>query len=299
MKISYLKEFCVLSDLLSFTHAAEQLYITQPALSRHIRLLEEEYGVSLIRRTTKSVELTDAGAKLKASIAPILEQYDAAVAAVKNKENPNAPLLRVGIPSVAVNNYLGRVPDLFRKACPGAALSFYPEDPETNLNRLFNGELDLIMISNIPFPHASLLDFHDYSVSPMIIVCSSGLPIADRESVTLGELKDYTFYVKNSSYYEVFWERISLQCKWAGFQPKMQLCASMDEAIVAARQGFGIVALTPHHRSLASAGLSSLTLDEPSCIIRSSLAWLKTNTNPLIPKFIEIFSQHGYFLQQS
>ena len=64
MKMEYLKEFYTLAEFLNFTNAAEKLYITQPALSRHITSMEEELGVTLLKRTTKSVELTKAGAML-------------------------------------------------------------------------------------------------------------------------------------------------------------------------------------------------------------------------------------------
>ena len=56
MKIDYLNEFIVLAKAQSFTVAAEKLYLTQPALSRHIAAMETELNATLIKRTTHSVK---------------------------------------------------------------------------------------------------------------------------------------------------------------------------------------------------------------------------------------------------
>ena len=61
LKIKYLEEFVVLANCLNFSQTAQQLYMTQPVLSRHISALEQELGVKLFRRTTQSVALTQAG----------------------------------------------------------------------------------------------------------------------------------------------------------------------------------------------------------------------------------------------
>ena len=61
IKISYLREFVLLAETLNFSKTAEKSYITQPALSRHLALLEDEMGATLMERTTRKVSLTPAG----------------------------------------------------------------------------------------------------------------------------------------------------------------------------------------------------------------------------------------------
>ena len=57
IRIDYIQEFVKLADYLSFSRASEDLYITQPSLSRHVSLLESELGVKLLDRNTRSVSL--------------------------------------------------------------------------------------------------------------------------------------------------------------------------------------------------------------------------------------------------
>ncbi len=56
-----MREFLTLSELKNFNSASEKLFLSQPTLSRHIKELEEELGVTLFNRSTRRVELTDAG----------------------------------------------------------------------------------------------------------------------------------------------------------------------------------------------------------------------------------------------
>ncbi len=61
MKIQSMREFLTLSELRNFNSASEKLFLSQPTLSRHIKELEEELGVTLFNRSTRRVELTECG----------------------------------------------------------------------------------------------------------------------------------------------------------------------------------------------------------------------------------------------
>lgn len=74
-----LRAFQMVAQLLSFRAAADALALTQSAVSRQIQALEEEVGVALFRRNTRSVELTGAGVQLLQALEPALERVDAAV----------------------------------------------------------------------------------------------------------------------------------------------------------------------------------------------------------------------------
>lgn len=80
-----LRAFEAVARLLSFRAAAEQLFLTQPAVSRQIRSLEDELGAALFVRGTRKVELTGAGASLLTVVGPFLEQLDTKVRQLRSQ----------------------------------------------------------------------------------------------------------------------------------------------------------------------------------------------------------------------
>ena len=84
IELRHLRAFVAVAEELNFGRAAERLYITQPALSRQIRTLEQLLGCTLLRRSTHRVELTVAGEALLDRVRPILREVDAAVSTVQS-----------------------------------------------------------------------------------------------------------------------------------------------------------------------------------------------------------------------
>jgi epsilon-lactone hydrolase len=84
IELRHLRAFVAVAEELNFGRAADRLFITQPALSRQIRALEQMLGCELLRRSTHRVELTIAGAALLDRVRPVLRGVDAAVSAVQS-----------------------------------------------------------------------------------------------------------------------------------------------------------------------------------------------------------------------
>jgi monoterpene epsilon-lactone hydrolase len=84
IELRHLRAFVAVAEELNFGRAAERLYITQPALSRQIRALEQLLGCTLLRRSTHRVELTLAGEALLDRVRPVLREVDATIATVQS-----------------------------------------------------------------------------------------------------------------------------------------------------------------------------------------------------------------------
>lgn len=97
MDFRHLRAFVVVAEELHFTRAAERLHISQPPLSRHIRQLEQEVGVSLFERTRPRVVLTAAGHRLLRQAQALVTAGDDFLSAARALRDEGAGLVKVGI----------------------------------------------------------------------------------------------------------------------------------------------------------------------------------------------------------
>jgi len=100
-RFAQLTAFVAVAEHCSFTKAAVHLGISTPSLSQAIRSLEEQFGVRLLNRTTRSVALTEAGAELLGHLNPVMEGVDKALDAVNAFRDKPAGTLRLAVHPVA------------------------------------------------------------------------------------------------------------------------------------------------------------------------------------------------------
>jgi LysR family transcriptional regulator, glycine cleavage system transcriptional activator len=86
LAVGPLRAFEAVARRLSFRAAGEELHLTQPAISRQIRSLEDELGATLFHRGTRHVELTGAGTSLLREVAPLLDRLDASVRVIRSAQ---------------------------------------------------------------------------------------------------------------------------------------------------------------------------------------------------------------------
>jgi len=133
-----MRAFEAVARRLSFRAAADELHLTQPAISRQIRGLEDELGAALFLRGTRHVELTSAGAALLGAVAPLLDRLDSSVRQIRNTQGRR----QVGVTTFASFASLWLLPRLqeFQRAHPGIDIRISafdavadPDDPELDL----------------------------------------------------------------------------------------------------------------------------------------------------------------------
>ena len=111
MKIEYMREYIVLANTLNFTNAANILFITQPALSRHIALVEEEIGAQLFIRTKHYVTLTRVGESVLKEFRQVIDQYDKLLNRIPQMNKGFTGELRIAMHHYAVESYMSTVID--------------------------------------------------------------------------------------------------------------------------------------------------------------------------------------------
>lgn len=131
--LNALATLAVVARARSFRAAADQLGVTRSAVSQAVRKVEDALGTAVLRRTTRSVTLTEDGEALLERVAPALAEIEAAVAAAASGGGRPAGLLRLAVSSIAEAFLSGALLTSFRAAHPGVRLDIVVTDAEFDI----------------------------------------------------------------------------------------------------------------------------------------------------------------------
>ena len=114
-----LRYFLAVAEQLSFTRAAEALFVSQPALSKQVRGLEARLGTELFTRGHRSIELTDAGRALLPRAERIVEEWDGAVAELRAETDTAGRTVVVGFHTRIGRGLVPAITEALEAGCPG------------------------------------------------------------------------------------------------------------------------------------------------------------------------------------
>ena len=204
----------------SVNRAAVRLRITQPALSRQMKLLESEVGGKLLERETSGVKPTGLGHVLVKSMRPVIDSYEAALADVRRQARIPGPELRVGFLISAARSILSPALERLRVTHPELKLKLHDMSPKEQLDALKAGELDVALIGQEGAVAAR--DFHSLKL------CSFGVcaalpaadPLAARPRIGIKDLTGRDFIGVDEDQVPGRNRWISSLCRAAGFKTR-------------------------------------------------------------------------------
>lgn len=141
-----LRCFVAVATELHFGRAAQLLHMTQPPLSRQIQLLEEELGVLLLQRTSRSVSLTPAGTAFLGEARKLLEQSERAVQVARRAANLLSGSVTVGFMGSAAYSFLPKLAELAQVELPNIEVIFREMTTRDQLQALPFGRIDVGLI---------------------------------------------------------------------------------------------------------------------------------------------------------
>jgi LysR family transcriptional regulator, low CO2-responsive transcriptional regulator len=234
-----IRVFQAVAMQLSFSRAAEELSMSQPGVSFHIKGLEQEYGVRLFERVGKRLYLTDAGRTLLHYVQRLSVLAEEGRVAIEELKGLQSGLLVVGA-SATIGIYL--LPEIvgeFRKRHPGIRVSLRIGNKRHTIERLLRNELDFGLVAG-PVMEPSI-STEPYLADELVVIVSPLHPFASAPLVYPGELRRETFLVREpgSGTQELVDERLAQ----LGIEPADTMQLGSTEAIkqaVAANLGISI-----------------------------------------------------------
>jgi DNA-binding transcriptional LysR family regulator len=179
-----LRYFVAVAEDLHFGRAAERLYVAQPVLSRQIRKLEDELGADLFVRSSRHVELTEAGRQLLHEARPLLAAADAAARRVRRAAE-GVGTLTVGF---FVGDPISRVVREFAQARPEITVDVVRIYWSDQTEVLLDGRVDVAFV-HLPIDDGGLTTVRLYT-SPRMALLPADHPLAGQEEVSISDLGD-------------------------------------------------------------------------------------------------------------
>lgn len=286
METRHLRYFVALAEELHFRKAAARLCISQPPLSSAIMQMEEDLGVRLFDRDTKSVALTAAGSALYPEAQRTLAQLDQACTVARRTGSGSLGQLRLGCTGGML---LRGVPELlaaYEQLVPDMEISLRESGSAAQAAAIEHRQLDG------GFLHASMLpeslDFMTVQREPFVLCVPAIHPMAKKRKVSLADFsrERWVLFARHTS--PSYFDSVISLCTEAGFSPHVRHeVTHWMSAVLLVSRGAG-VAVVP--KAFAKSGVPDvryLSIDENSSQSLAYFAWRKNSKDPALAAFVK------------
>jgi DNA-binding transcriptional LysR family regulator len=189
-----LEVFYTVAKRLSFTKAAAELFITQPAVSKHIHELEEQYKAKLFERKGNHIALTDAGELLLHHAEKVFELYRNIAYQINALSKRKEGLLRIGASTTIAQYIVAPLLAKFRTKFPDVQLSLITGNTTQVEKALLDKEIEIGIIEG--YSKNSEISYHEFLKDEIVLASSSKHPLANRNSIKPDELKNIRFVLR-------------------------------------------------------------------------------------------------------
>ena len=295
MEIWQLRCFIALADTLSFSRAAESLYLSQSALSRRISDLEKELGYPLFTRNTRKVELTEPGRTLQIAAKDIISRWEKVVSSLQESDYDPTSLITLSIgydPRVLTEParrllILDAIYDLRRKH-PGIRIRFQKMDYRDLVQALLEHRLDCALVLDRKLEHRSDLEslvIHQEKMELVFrgeeeasaenfkdIIMRRGLIVVDKEIQGLHHIISILGDLR--------------------IEPQIRFCETMDDMALMVESGES-AAILPRSvfLGLQNPALKAIPLPSKYADMEMSILWDRRQTNSFLPTFVDLIAQ--------
>jgi len=298
MDIRQLRYFLTVAEEGTVTAAAKRLNMEQPPLSRQMKLLEEELGVTLFDRSNRRMTLTHAGELLSRRAEQLLRQFQETIEEVQELDEGVQGTLSIGSVVSCFSLLPPRI-ERFHELYPQVTFKIYEGDHYLLGEQLENRKLELI-IARLPFE--AVADPDHYAVLPLppdpfvALLPSSWHHGSDNQRMGMGELSEHPFLSLKSDHTIGMHERVLKAFRESGYEPHI-LCECSSVAIILALIAAGIGATILPKSVITSFPLMNIRMVELShepFYSEVGLIWIKNRyLSKSARHFIETFAGDG------
>lgn len=294
MELRTLRYFLAVAREGSLTQAAKVLYVTQPALSRQLKALEEELGAKLFVRGSHSVALTEQGSLLKQRCEEIVQLADKTVAEFAAPTGMVAGDVHIGVGESYTSQLLARVAKELQERYPGIRYRLYDGNADDLADRLDGGLLDFCVL-------IQPADLSKYSHLRLPEKDSWGLlmrrdnPLAEKAVISPSDLLDEPLICSDQTIVRTLSHNSFIDWFGEDFE-SLNIVATYNlifNATLFAAAGFGSVLALQNQVRVSEADVLCFRPLEPKMEVESDIVWKKHRMfSPAAEAFLEALREH-------
>lgn len=281
MDIREVRSFLALADQTHFGRTARLLNLSQPALTKQIRRLEEDLGGPLLIRGRHGARLTALGRLFQERSRDVVSDWDDLVIQTRRIARGEAGRLRLGF-GMHTFELVPRTIVHFRRSLPNVDITLRDMSTVEQIEGLHGGRLDLGFIRLTPVKKLSILPF---TQDRMMLVTSqaAGYPV----SADLSAVRKEPFVVISRQRSPTFHRHIVELCAKYGFRPRIvQEVPEVTTVLALVKAGLGVSMIPESFGINRFQGIRAHHLADKAAAWTVAAAWRKDDPNPLIQRFL-------------
>lgn len=287
MELKQLKYFVAVAEERHFGRAALRVHISQPPLSMQIKNLENELGVRLFNRTSRRVDLTDAGVVFLEHARDVLNRIDQMTRQVCDAGKGKAGTLVVGFIGPAMDAFLPRIIRRFRESSPRIVLALHEMSTRAQMEALRSDTI------HIGFIRLFNQEFDDLAAEPVfsepyVLALPDDHPLAGEKCISLKRLKDAPFIMYPRQTHPPLYDCMITAFQNAGFNPNIVQDAVTKKTTVAlVAAGIGLAVVPDSSKNIRQDGIVFRPIDDPLPVVEIAVVRKKGNNSLLLESFLK------------
>jgi len=287
MELRHLRYFVAVAEEENVTRAALKLHVSQPALSRQVRDLEDELGFLLLERHANSMRLTEGGRVFLEEARAVLQRAEAAVKTARAAANGGRGELHIGYAPSLTARILPPALRLFQAEQPGVRVTWHDSSTEEMLTGLRENQLHIAFLVRPTRAMLRGLQFEDLAHDPLRLALPPNHPLAQKSHVTLAQAAVEPLIVYSRKEYPEYHEL--LKSLFASGKTKLRIAEEHDSvtSLIAAVEAGNGVALAPESLTCISGPRLKLVPFSPAAKpLIVGAAWLRSGLNATAKRFL-------------
>ncbi|HVY68937.1 MAG TPA: LysR family transcriptional regulator [Verrucomicrobiae bacterium] len=289
MTIEELKSFVVLAGHLHFGRAAQVLHLSQPALTKQIRRLEESLGGRLLERDKHGTKLSAFGARVLPQAEAVVDSFNRLREDARKIAEGRAGCLRVGF-GTYTQELVPRMIVKLRALEPGIEITLRDMSTSEQIAALQADQLD-VGFTRLPLPPA----VRDCEALPIItghLVLVGPARAAGPRHLSLDDCRDQPFVILSKQRSSGLYNLVMALCARHGFHPRIvQEVSELTTALALVKSGMGFTILPETLSARRFGGVKIQSLNEKGAAWTVGAVWRRRDTSPVLQRFLGLLRQ--------